>query len=252
LTRLAAQEKKLLQAHYDDNITIELFAEEQQRIRRERIAAEKRQEELQVDHGEMLKTLDTALSLTDRVQAAYILAKPTTRRVFNQAIYDCIWIDRETISKTQLASPFAEIQALDQELSREAETGAHRVSYAATGQLEAWTLQAPGRRVNRGAKQRTSTALLSRGGSNVEAMVRMRGLEPPPGFPDTDLNRARLPIPPHPRAGGDAKISHRRQTGRRSARLRRTKAGRLLAQGLAVGTLLASDRLSAGRYRPGD
>jgi hypothetical protein len=31
--------------------------------------------------------------------------------------------------------------------------------------------------------------------------MRMRGLEPPPGCPDTDLNRARLPIPPHPRAG---------------------------------------------------
>jgi hypothetical protein len=30
--------------------------------------------------------------------------------------------------------------------------------------------------------------------------MRMRGLEPPPGYPDTDLNRARLPIPPHPRA----------------------------------------------------
>jgi hypothetical protein len=29
----------------------------------------------------------------------------------------------------------------------------------------------------------------------------MRGLEPPPGCPDTDLNRARLPIPPHPLAG---------------------------------------------------
>ena len=29
--------------------------------------------------------------------------------------------------------------------------------------------------------------------------MRMRGLEPPRGFPHTDLNRARLPIPPHPR-----------------------------------------------------
>src|SRR6187431_2386128 len=28
----------------------------------------------------------------------------------------------------------------------------------------------------------------------------MRGLEPPRGCPHTDLNRARLPIPPHPRA----------------------------------------------------
>ena len=30
--------------------------------------------------------------------------------------------------------------------------------------------------------------------------MRMRGLEPPRGFPHTDLNRARLPNPPHPRA----------------------------------------------------
>src|SRR5271154_4036221 len=33
--------------------------------------------------------------------------------------------------------------------------------------------------------------------------MRMRGLEPPPGCPDTDLNRARLPIPPHPREGAE-------------------------------------------------
>src|SRR5215210_2056706 len=30
--------------------------------------------------------------------------------------------------------------------------------------------------------------------------MRMRGLEPPRGYPHTDLNRARLPIPPHPRS----------------------------------------------------
>jgi hypothetical protein len=33
--------------------------------------------------------------------------------------------------------------------------------------------------------------------------MRMRGLEPPPGHPDTDLNRARLPIPPHPLVEGE-------------------------------------------------
>src|SRR5712692_1012684 len=32
--------------------------------------------------------------------------------------------------------------------------------------------------------------------------MRMRGLEPPRGCPHTDLNRARLPIPPHPRVTG--------------------------------------------------
>src|SRR5215510_6918684 len=29
--------------------------------------------------------------------------------------------------------------------------------------------------------------------------MRMRGIEPPRGRPHTDLNRARLPVPPHPR-----------------------------------------------------
>jgi hypothetical protein len=30
-------------------------------------------------------------------------------------------------------------------------------------------------------------------------VMRMRGLEPPRPYGHTDLNRARLPIPPHPR-----------------------------------------------------
>jgi hypothetical protein len=34
-------------------------------------------------------------------------------------------------------------------------------------------------------------------------LVRMRGLEPPRAFAHTDLNRARLPIPPHPRGEAD-------------------------------------------------
>jgi hypothetical protein len=43
-------------------------------------------------------------------------------------------------------------------------------------------------------------ALIGQRGS-LETAMRMRGLEPPRGFPHTDLNRARLPIPPHPRGG---------------------------------------------------
>src|ERR1700690_1818920 len=42
--------------------------------------------------------------------------------------------------------------------------------------------------------------------------VRMRGLEPPRPYGHTDLNRARLPIPPHPRGatvypGASARIT---------------------------------------------
>ena len=45
---------------------------------------------------------------------------------------------------------------------------------------------------------------LRRGGQRARCRpaMRMRGLEPPRPFGHTDLNRARLPIPPHPRGLG--------------------------------------------------
>ena len=36
-------------------------------------------------------------------------------------------------------------------------------------------------------------------GSPAVFLVRIRGFEPPPNCSDTDLNRARLPVPPYPR-----------------------------------------------------
>ena len=72
-----------------------------------------------------------------------------------------------------------------------------------------------GRRDERGSERNRDTG---RGGQSVavgqpssrfspferpwfrtKSAMRMRGLEPPRGRPHTDLNRARLPIPPHPR-----------------------------------------------------
>jgi hypothetical protein len=55
--------------------------------------------------------------------------------------------------------------------------------------------------------------------------MRMRGLEPPPGCPDTDLNRARLPIPPHPRTGRAADDTARTGCKRASRGLVRGPAG---------------------------
>ena len=37
------------------------------------------------------------------------------------------------------------------------------------------------------------------GSEAITGYMRMRGLEPPRPYGHTDLNRARLPIPPHPR-----------------------------------------------------
>jgi hypothetical protein len=49
-------------------------------------------------------------------------------------------------------------------------------------------------------RQRSSSRLGADWGQNRPKMpMRMRGLEPPRAEAHTDLNRARLPIPPHPR-----------------------------------------------------
>ncbi len=48
--------------------------------------------------------------------------------------------------------------------------------------------------------------------------MRMRGLEPPPSCLDTDLNRARLPIPPHPRVVRKRRYSTLTRTPWRLAR----------------------------------
>ncbi len=44
--------------------------------------------------------------------------------------------------------------------------------------------------------------------------MRMRGIEPPRGCPHTDLNRARLPVPPHPRGALVAQSSCAGRAGR--------------------------------------
>ena len=70
-------------------------------------------------------------------------------------------------------------------------------------------------------------------GDGAGDAMRMRGLEPPPDFSDTDLNRARLPIPPHPRGE-----QRRYRTGPTAVGSRRAS----FTAGSRSRALLASDR----------
>lgn len=153
LRRIAQHEKKLLQAHYDDQISSELFAEEQERLRRETIAAETRLQELQTDHSAALEQLDLALQLTDHIQAAYITAQPTTRRLFNQAIFERIWVSRETVEAIQLAHPFDDLLASGEQPESGRHKGSQGDEMLAPDQFQGWRLDGA-RPARRGGKRK--------------------------------------------------------------------------------------------------
>jgi site-specific DNA recombinase len=173
LKRLATQERKLLEAHYQDHISAELFAEEQRRIRHERIAAERRQQELDVDHGRTLEQLDQALRLTSRIQAAYLLAEPSTRRLLNQAIFEGFWVEREDIARAAIKPPFDQLLAQHPKLS-----APHQPMEAVViePEPEAWELGQMSETPGQNDETRNQVALVT--GSNVEKVVEPTGIEP--------------------------------------------------------------------------
>ena len=119
LENLKNQERKLLAAHYADEISKELFSEEQARLKRERSDAEAIVARLTVDHDDLLTALALALRLaTYDLQDLYLRASPQIRRLMNQALFEFIWICHDDVAGSQLASPFYELHALG-------ETGHH-------------------------------------------------------------------------------------------------------------------------------
>src|SRR5262245_14081022 len=82
----------------------------------------------------------------------------------------------------------------------------------------------------------------------LDSAMRMRGLEPPRGCPHTDLNRARLPIPPHPR-GRQCSRGCRARPGENARTMRDL---RRLATLIAVLALLALPGASALARPSGD
>jgi len=112
LTRLEQEERKLLQAHYADQISEGLFADEQARIRRERTAAQKRIDSLDVEYDQVVKALDLALAMTNDIGHAYAQAGPQERRLLNQGLFERLEIDSEEMVGEQLAEPFDRLLSL--------------------------------------------------------------------------------------------------------------------------------------------
>ncbi len=157
LTRLDNEERKLLPPplRYQDQISEHIYADEQARIRRQRAAADDLLQRHEVKHETILETLDHALQLTDNIQAAYLQADSTERRLFNQALFETIAIDTEEIDGHELAPPFAQLATLNN----------HYEMHEGNGHAGG------------GTKKRTPNPAKV-GGSDVQLLVELAGLEP--------------------------------------------------------------------------
>ena len=176
LSQLRGQEKKLLTAHYADEISAELFSEEQQRLRRERVAAETTIARLGRDFETAERGLDLALNLTDDTQHTYRRADDEQRRLFNQGIFERIEIDREHIERSTLASPFAELLA-DQ--PQHADTDARALADRLDPDGDAWATGPSLALVGAPGPENAKNPGPSKDrGSNVASLVPLRGFEP--------------------------------------------------------------------------
>jgi hypothetical protein len=118
------------------------------------VSTEAGQLQLQL-HDHVVETLDLALKLTDDIQAAYLQADTTERRLLNQAFFERIEIDDEDITGHTLNQPFNTVAKL---------ATAHR----SNGNDAA----------NRGGNAQTPDPLKKVRGSYVSDVVEPTGFEP--------------------------------------------------------------------------
>ncbi len=98
--------------HYEDRISGELFDDEQTRLRHRRQDAETLIDRLNLRFDDINETLDLALQILDEdLHDLYLRADDTIRRLINQAIFNALFVCDETITKADLAGPFAELRA---------------------------------------------------------------------------------------------------------------------------------------------
>lgn len=111
LQEIRGQERKLLNMHYEDPITSELFDEEQARLRLRRQDTEALIARLNLSYGDIAETLDYALEIVgEDLHDLYLRADDGIRRLINQAIFKALFVCDETITTAELAGPFAELR----------------------------------------------------------------------------------------------------------------------------------------------
>jgi site-specific DNA recombinase len=122
--KLERQRDKLMQAHYEGAIPLELLKREQDRIASGLLEITAKLEASNLHFDAIEANLHAALDLTENCGLAYKTAPDHIRRLFNQAFFKRILVGSDTSVETELAPPFdvllgAQMQALSRGEARE-------------------------------------------------------------------------------------------------------------------------------------
>jgi site-specific DNA recombinase len=107
LAKLADERGKLLQAFYANAIPLELLKAEQDRIGVAELAAKGELGAMEGDLDGWQDVLRTAIRLAGDCHAAYLKARPSVRRRFNDAVLETVYIKDRKIGRAEFSEVFA-------------------------------------------------------------------------------------------------------------------------------------------------
>lgn len=107
--KLEHQRKKLLEAHYNDAIPLDLMKAEQQKITKQ-LAAIESQMNLH-EHTLMVASehLSEAMELIEDCGRTYRMASDHIKRMMNQAIFSKLWVESDGRVTAEFKAPFTVI-----------------------------------------------------------------------------------------------------------------------------------------------
>jgi site-specific DNA recombinase len=107
LAKLAEERGKLLQAFYANAIPLDLLKAEQDRIGAAEQTAKVELETTESDLDGWQDILRTAIRLAGNCHAAYLRARPSVRRHFNDAVLEGVYIKDRRIGRAEFSKVFS-------------------------------------------------------------------------------------------------------------------------------------------------
>lgn len=107
LAKLAEERQKLLQAFYASAIPLDLLKDEQDRITAQERAAKQELDVAESDLDGWQDVLRTAIMLAGYCHAAYLKARPSVRRRFNEAVLEAVHVKNRKITRAEFSEVFA-------------------------------------------------------------------------------------------------------------------------------------------------